>query len=239
MAEHWCKEHKQPFFKKGKMKGFAHPILDDDGEPTGVWCNEKEEAEQETKAPGRAYGKSDKELLQVKQLEEAKRRSIEAQVSIKLAVDLFVANKITMADQQDLKPITLVARIFYQLLQALTRISEAEVIHREIKSATVVTPEAGQEPREEIRTDDKGKREATNIREKIEELYRQQGWWIDGKKWTSPEVISHIKGITGRLDINQASDDKLIEIESDLIVRCQAIEKLMEERENVNKDNIK
>ena len=28
------------WFKKGKMKGFAHPILDEDGEPTGEWCNE-------------------------------------------------------------------------------------------------------------------------------------------------------------------------------------------------------
>ncbi len=40
MVAHWCKEHKTVFFKKGSMKGFAHPILDDDGTPTGQWCNE-------------------------------------------------------------------------------------------------------------------------------------------------------------------------------------------------------
>ena len=39
-AEHWCKEHQMAWFKKGKMKGYAHPILDEDGEPTGGWCNE-------------------------------------------------------------------------------------------------------------------------------------------------------------------------------------------------------
>jgi len=32
---HFCKEHNAVFFKKGKMKNFAHPIGD-----TGEWCNE-------------------------------------------------------------------------------------------------------------------------------------------------------------------------------------------------------
>lgn len=40
MAEHWCKEHKTVWFKKGGMKGYAHPITDEEGEPTGAWCNE-------------------------------------------------------------------------------------------------------------------------------------------------------------------------------------------------------
>ena len=44
MAEHWCKEHQTVFFKKGAMKGYAHPILDEEGEKTGGWCNEKAEA---------------------------------------------------------------------------------------------------------------------------------------------------------------------------------------------------
>lgn len=33
--EHWCEQHKTEFFKKGNMKGYAHPIGD-----TGEWCNE-------------------------------------------------------------------------------------------------------------------------------------------------------------------------------------------------------
>jgi len=35
---HWCSEHETVFFKKGKMKGYAHPIG-----KTGVWHNEPEE----------------------------------------------------------------------------------------------------------------------------------------------------------------------------------------------------
>jgi len=39
---HWCFKHSTEFFKKGKMKGYAHPIKDANGETTG-WCNEEEE----------------------------------------------------------------------------------------------------------------------------------------------------------------------------------------------------
>jgi len=39
--EHWCKEHDTAFFKRGRMKSYAHPIGD-----TGEWCHEhKEQAE--------------------------------------------------------------------------------------------------------------------------------------------------------------------------------------------------
>ena len=34
-AEHFCKEHKMIFFKRGTMRSYAHPIGD-----TGTWCNE-------------------------------------------------------------------------------------------------------------------------------------------------------------------------------------------------------
>jgi len=34
-AEHWCAEHNTAYFKRGKMKSFAHPIGD-----TGEWCHE-------------------------------------------------------------------------------------------------------------------------------------------------------------------------------------------------------
>jgi hypothetical protein len=33
--EHWCEKHQTKWFKRGKMKGYAHPIGD-----TGEWCNE-------------------------------------------------------------------------------------------------------------------------------------------------------------------------------------------------------
>jgi len=37
-SEHWCELHKTPFFKKGKMLAYAHPIGD-----TGEWCHEHKE----------------------------------------------------------------------------------------------------------------------------------------------------------------------------------------------------
>jgi hypothetical protein len=41
MAEHFCTEHGVPFFKKGNMKSYAHPIKDGSGITAG-WCNEQE-----------------------------------------------------------------------------------------------------------------------------------------------------------------------------------------------------
>ena len=35
---HWCTEHETEFFKRGKMKSYAHPIGD-----TGEWCHEHKE----------------------------------------------------------------------------------------------------------------------------------------------------------------------------------------------------
>ena len=42
MTEHFCGIHKTEFFKRGKMRGFAHPIKDENGEDTGEWCNEED-----------------------------------------------------------------------------------------------------------------------------------------------------------------------------------------------------
>ena len=38
---HWCSVHQTPFFKRGSMKGYAHPIKDASGITSG-WCNEEE-----------------------------------------------------------------------------------------------------------------------------------------------------------------------------------------------------
>ena len=45
---HWCSEHQQVFFKKGKLKSYAHPIKE-----TGKWCYEHKEDVKpaETKQP--------------------------------------------------------------------------------------------------------------------------------------------------------------------------------------------
>ena len=41
MGDHFCNEHGKVFFQRGKMKGFAHPLEDADGETVG-WCNEED-----------------------------------------------------------------------------------------------------------------------------------------------------------------------------------------------------
>lgn len=41
-TEHWCSVHNTAFFKKGKMKNYAHPI-----EGTDEWCNEPQDIEPE------------------------------------------------------------------------------------------------------------------------------------------------------------------------------------------------
>jgi len=59
-SEHYCKEHDAIWFMKGKMKNYAHPIEDDEGNATGKWCNEPEGTEpkpkketKDTESPGR------------------------------------------------------------------------------------------------------------------------------------------------------------------------------------------
>ena len=42
MSENFCKEHQTPWFMKGKMKNYAHPI-----EGTDKWCNKPEEITQQ------------------------------------------------------------------------------------------------------------------------------------------------------------------------------------------------
>lgn len=39
MSGHYCAEHKVVFFKKGAMRGYAHPI---EGTEPVKWCNEPE-----------------------------------------------------------------------------------------------------------------------------------------------------------------------------------------------------
>ena len=43
--EKFCTEHNTVFFMKGRMKGYAHPIKDTNGNDTGQWCNMSKEQE--------------------------------------------------------------------------------------------------------------------------------------------------------------------------------------------------
>ena len=73
---HYCNEHKTPFFKKGAMKGYAHPI-----EGTDRWCNEPEgQAEPKEKEKPFTYNPE-------------KSASIERQVAVKIAFDSRAENE--------------------------------------------------------------------------------------------------------------------------------------------------
>lgn len=64
---HWCSTHKTPFFKKGKMKSYAHPIKDEAGKDTGEWCYEHKEevntGEQEFEDLDKSEPKPEPEIL--------------------------------------------------------------------------------------------------------------------------------------------------------------------------------
>ena len=97
----------------------------------------------EKKTAGRSYGKSDKELTQIRQLAEAQNRSIQAQTALNRAVELticFLNNKLIDAAQDAIKAIDYRTKGFYQLLQSLTLISEAEVIDKKIEEVKGEAP---------------------------------------------------------------------------------------------------
>ena len=77
MSEYFCQEHGVVFFKKGRMKGYAHPI-----DNTDQWCNMPEgqdpmtEAEQEKVKPQETSFKAD----------PIKTSSIERQSALKSSV---------------------------------------------------------------------------------------------------------------------------------------------------------
>ncbi len=187
---------------------------------------------------GRSYGKSKEELAQIRQLAEAQNRSIQAQTSLNRAVDIAIAFKWDKIE--DKETIKQLAREFYQLLQSLTQISEADVIHKAIKEAKSESNiprkterfqdipsikdrgEDKQHSGEETgkpRADDTGGDE--DPRERIKKLYQQRGMWQEGKGWTYHLVTTHIKGITGKMDIKQLTDTELTNVESDLIAQIK------------------
>jgi len=72
MAEHFCKKHGVPFFKKGKMKGYAHPIIDPiTGDATGEWCNEPEEQAEPPKKQWTPNVKSPEERISIERQKSA------------------------------------------------------------------------------------------------------------------------------------------------------------------------
>ncbi len=71
MAKHFCIEHDTAFFKRGKMKGYAHPIQDKDGEDTGEWCNEEEaETKPDKQTPSTDTNSSTEAQVAIKEIGE-------------------------------------------------------------------------------------------------------------------------------------------------------------------------
>ncbi len=84
---HYCKIHKTPWFKKGKMRGYAHPIGD-----TGEWCNEEDTPEdtptKETTKPASAPESVKPQMSRDDWAEKdnVTRKSIERQTALNAAV---------------------------------------------------------------------------------------------------------------------------------------------------------
>ena len=77
MSEHYCTEHRTVWFKKGAMKGYAHPI---EGTDPTQWCNEPTE-----ETPKKETASSVKEPYKA---DPAKTVSIQNQVALKCAVEM-------------------------------------------------------------------------------------------------------------------------------------------------------
>ncbi len=92
MADHYCMEHHTVFFKKGGMRGFAHPI---DG---GGWCNEEggeTNALEGTKPPEQRAAKDEPDTGRPV---DPTRKSIERQTSLKSAVEWCMSQNVAGKD---------------------------------------------------------------------------------------------------------------------------------------------
>ncbi len=113
-----------------------------------IYVNGKAVISVEKKAQRQSYGKSKEELLQIRQLAEAQNRSIQAQTALNRATELTIAllNKSSnpiVSGTAEMEQIKVRSKAFYQLLQSLTQISEAEIIlkgAKDVKTTKIQTP---------------------------------------------------------------------------------------------------
>jgi len=92
MTENYCSEHETVWFKKGKMKGYAHPLLHN-GETVG-WCNRPDDYEpnlvEEAVKQSDVVSVGSKSQAKYK-ADPDKTASIELQVCLKVAGEIAVA----------------------------------------------------------------------------------------------------------------------------------------------------
>ena len=183
-----------------------------------IYINDKAVIEIAPKAPtGRSYGKSDKELAQQKQLEDEKRRSIEAQTAVIQAVELVKADKIPK------EQIKVWAKELYILLHQLRDVEIEKVVYQAIKEAKDEVEPLAEVPSNEENASVESAQQTDRF-ERIQKLYEKRGFWIKPKAWTSPKVLAHIRTICGKLmDAHKLTEDQLIALEADLIEQIKLI----------------
>ena len=118
MSEHFCSQHNTVFFKKGNMRGYAHPVKDAEGK-TLSWCSE--DAQKVAELPPQ----EPKILLEhEKIIEKAKaevrydptRKSIERQTALKAAVEISVA-QVQAGKEMKVVQILTIASLFESYLE--------------------------------------------------------------------------------------------------------------------------
>ena len=123
MADHYCSTHQTVFFKRGKMRGYAHPVKDESGEDTGVWCNEEVMEKVKNLPPGKPAGLLPEHQEVIDKARESvrtydpTRKSIERQTALKASTEISVA-KIAKDKETSLNEILAVALAFESYLES-------------------------------------------------------------------------------------------------------------------------
>lgn len=180
MAEHYCKEHKTTWFKKGKMKGYAHPIGD-----TGDWCNEPqpEDAPKEQQFSVEPEKREYPEETKYK-VDPAKTASIEAQQAAEFTKDLWIAGKL-QDGEPEVQGLRLWIRTRLNAPQSNPRAPKtqtAPITHKEVEKALT---DEGLPTVERIRPVTLAALQALNNiprnHEKIVAKAESMGWGLKGK----------------------------------------------------------
>ncbi len=131
---HWCGTHETPFFKGGKMKGYAHPI---EGTDPTEWCNEMTAEALPPATEPRILPEHQEAIEQSKaqvapketgkyKADPAKTQSIERQSALKSAVQWL---GIKVQDGQDLRSVDVIvcATLFEAYLTNGATVNKKEV----------------------------------------------------------------------------------------------------------------
>ena len=100
MTENFCTQHGVAYFKKGGMKGYAHPLLDENDNTIG-WCNKPKQdmsAMEESAKAGHLVEEAQKQGATVERVVDKKDEKITRAVAFKGAIELAASGKITIEE---------------------------------------------------------------------------------------------------------------------------------------------